>query len=473
MAERQKETSTQSNDSKEHKKKILKASDISPMHKKSLKTQYNFASDVKKHTKTQYSQNFSKYTDIYGAEDLDYDLIDGLYDSTILKRVIKKIASDSVPEMFRLQVVDLEGNRVPEIEEACFIYTARLKRKHIKGMYLSALKYGTAFLYIGNKEEDQLNNMFLLHPKDIKPNINESEGEIESWTYTTQSGEVEIPPEDIIKFAYDPKIGEVYGMSFVGHLVHTLHLLLNTELDLAEIVDKFAVPILQWLIEIGDDEELQEDELEGIVNSLQDQLEYSNDIVTTDRITTDTVGFNEKQYDLVTTLQALKESFGLLTFPMSIIGGKADNLSAIKVQAAQYTNDLQDLQADFSDELIEQLYEPFIEETLGKVPGVDYANIYLVFPVLTTESNADTATWLFPAIRMGLISRHEARAQLKFRGFPELVNDLEFIDPTATYLQEMGLQQQKTNEAPSDKQPKNRSGQGDPQQKKEEDKQNK
>lgn len=362
--------------------------------------------------------------------------------------------------MFKLQVVDLEGNRVPEIEEACFTYTANLRRKHIKALFINTLKYGTGFLYIGNKEEEQLTNMFLLHPKDLKPNMDESTGEIESWTYTTQSGEVEIPPEDLVRFAYDPEIGEVYGMSFCGKLVHTLHLLLNTELDLAEIVDKFAVPILQWLIEIGDDEELQDDELIGIVESLQDQLEYSNDIVTTNRITTDTVGFNDHQYDLVTTLQALKESFGLLTFPMSIIGGKADNLSAIKVQAAQYTNDLKDLQQDLSDELVEQLYEPFIINELGKTPGIDYANLYLVFPVLTTESNADAAIWLFPSIRMGLISRDEARAQLSFRGKSLPLEELEFIDPTATYLQEMALQQepQESNSGEA----KNRDGRGDP-----------
>lgn len=432
------------------------------VNKHPLRTTYNFASDVKKHGKTQYSQNFATYNDIYGAEDLDYDLIDGLYHSTILNRVIKKISSDAVPEMFRLQVVDLEGNRIPEIEEACFMYTANLKRKHIKALFNNTLKYGTGFLYIGNKEEDQLVNMFLLHPKDIKPIMDESSGEIKEWEYTTNDGQITIPYEDVVRFAYDPDIGEVYGMSFCGKLVHTLHLLLNTELNLAEIVDKFAIPILQWLIEIGDDEELQEDELEGIVKSLQEQLEYSNDVVTTDRITTDTIGFNEHQYDMVTTLQALKESFGLLTFPMSIIGGKADNLSAIKVQAAQYTNDLQDLQMDLSDELVEQLYEPFIRDVLGKTPGIDYANLYLIFPVLTTESNADVANWLFPAIRMGLISRDEGRSQLKFRGKCLPIEELEFIDPTATYLQEMVIQQGSQPADAGGDEPKNKSGQGDP-----------
>lgn len=393
-------------------------------------------------------------------------MIDGLYHSTILNRVIKKISSDAVPEMFKLQVIDFEGNHVEDIEEACFVYTANLKRKHIKAFFNNTLRYGTGFLYIGNREEDQLVNIFLLHPKDLKPVMDEKAGEIKEWTYTTTDGEITIPDEDLVRFAYDADIGEVYGMSFCGKLVHTLHLLLNTELDLAEIVDKFAIPILQWLIEIGDDEELQEDELEGIVKSLQTQLEYSNDVVTTDRITTDTIGFNEHQYDMVTTLQALKESFGLLTFPMSIIGGKADNLSAIKVQAAQYTNDLQDLQMDLSDELVEQLYEPFIQNVLGKQPGIDYANIYLVFPVLTTESNADTATWLFPSLRMGLINRDEARAQLKFRGKAMKLEDIEFIDPTATYLQEMIIEQGQKAAEPTSTEPHDRSGRGDPETKK-------
>lgn len=394
--------------------------------------------DVKKYQKDTYSQKFASYTDIYGSQDLDYDLIDGLYHSTIMNRVLRKIASDAVPEMFRVQVVDLEGNRIEDVEEACFTYTARLKRKHIKQLYLQALKYGTAFLYIGNKEEDMLTNLFLLHPKNMKPQMNE--GEIEAWIYNSKEGEIEIPAEDIVHFSYDADIGEVFGMSFLGKLVQTLHLMLNTELNLAEIVDKFAVPILQWLVEVGDDEELQEEELQGIVDSLENQLEYSNDVVTTDRITTETIGFAQNQYDMVPVLQALKESFGLLTFPMSLIGGKADNLSAIKTQAAQYINDLKDLQMDLSDVLVEQLYEPFIEQTLGKIPGQDYANIYLIFPTLTTESNADVAQWLFPAIRYGLISRDEARAQLSFRGQAIPVDQLEFIDESWIEMVEAQIQ---------------------------------
>lgn len=424
-------------------------------NRKPIRQKYNFASDVKKYKESRYSQNFAEYSDIYGQDNVNYDLIDGLYHSTILNRVIKKISSDAVPEMFKIQIVDLEGNRIPELEQLVDVYLAHLKRKHINQMFNYTMRYGTGFLYIGNKQEDQLVNMFCLHPKDLNPIMDESTGEIKEWEYQTREGIVVIPDEDLLRFAYDPDIGDVFGMSFVGKLVQTLHLMLNTELNLAEIVDKYAIPILQWLVEIGDDEEVEDDELYGIAQSLQEQLQYSNDIVTTSRITTDVVGFAQSQYDMESTLAQLKESFGLLTFPMAIIGGKADNLSAIKIQASQYVGDLKDLQMSFSDETVEQIIEPFLESQ-GKMAGVDYSNIYLVFPALTVESNADIATWVLPLVRHGIISRDEARGQFGFRGKALNIEELDFIDPTAKYLQEMALTQ-----VPESNNPKDRSGKGD------------
>ena len=122
--------------------------------------------------------------------------------------MLRKIASDAVPEMFTIQVVDMEGKRIPEIEQECFRYTAALKRKHIKEIYLTQMKYGTAFLYIGNKEDDRLVNLFSIHPKDIKPEINESDGEIEKWVFKGGDSDVDIPPEDILCLPYDRQIGD-------------------------------------------------------------------------------------------------------------------------------------------------------------------------------------------------------------------------------------------------------------------------
>ena len=437
------------------KKKLTRKDFIAS--KQPIKQTYNFASDVKKFPESRYTQKFSTYNDIYSSEDVDYDLIDGLYHSTILNRVIKKIASDAVPEMFKIQITDLDGNRIEDLEQLVAVYLARLKRKHINKFFNYTMRYGTGFLYIGNREEDQLTNMFCLHPQNLEPNMDESTGEIESWKYRTKDGEIEIPDEDLFRFAYDADIGEVFGMSFIGKLVQTLHLMLNTELNLAEIVDKYAIPILQWLVEVGDDEEVEDDELFKIYQSITDQLEYSNDVITTSRITTDVVGFAQSQYDMESTLAQLKESFGLLTFPMAIIGGKADNLSAIKIQASQYGGDLRDIQMDFSDELVEQVIEPFLEAQ-GKMPGIDYANVYVIFPALTVESNADIATWVLPLVRHGIVSRDEARGQFGFRGKALPIEELDFIDPSAKYLQEMAMQTAEVSESGN---PKDRSGKGD------------
>ena len=437
------------------KRKLTKKDFIA--NQQPIKQKYNFAADVKKFPENRYTQKFAQYNDVYGSADIDYDLIDALYHSTILNRVIKKIASDAVPEMFKVQIVDLEGNRIPELEQSVDAYLAHLKRKHINQMFNYTMRYGTGFLYIGNKQDDQLVNMFCLHPKDLNPVMDESSGEVKEWEYKTRDGTIVIPDEDLFRFAYDPDIGQIFGMSFVGKLVQTLHLMLNTELNLAEIVDKYAIPILQWLVEVGDDEEVEDDELYGIVQSLQEQLQYSNDVVTTSRITTDVVGFAQSQYDMESTLAQLKESFGLLTFPMAIIGGKADNLSAIKIQASQYVGDLRDLQMSWTDEAVEQIIEVFLE-TQGKTAGVDYSNVYLIFPALTVESNADVATWVLPLVRHGIISRDEARGQFGFRGKALPIEELDFIDPSAKYLQEMSMQSADVSESGN---PKDRSGKGD------------
>ena len=437
------------------KRKLTRRDFVANQHP--IKQTYNFAADVKRFPENRYTQNFATYSDIYGQAEVDYDLIDALYHSTILNRVIKKIASDAVPEMFKVQIVDIEGNRMPDLEQLVDIYLAHLKRKHINQMFNYTMRYGTGFLYIGNKQEDQLINMFCLHPKDLNPVMDEGSGEIKEWEYQTQDGTIVIPDEDLFRFAYDPDIGQIFGMSFVGKLVQTLHLMLNTELNLAEIVDKYAIPILQWLVEVGDNEEVEDDELYHIVQSLQEQLQYSNDVVTTSRITTDVVGFAQSQYDMESTLAQLKESFGLLTFPMAIIGGKADNLSAIKIQASQYVGDLRDLQISWTDDAVEQIIEPFLE-TQGKMAGIDYSNVYLVFPALTVESNADIATWVLPLVRHGIISRDEARGQFGFRGKALPIEELDFIDPSAKYLQEMAMQTAEVSESGN---PKDRSGKGD------------
>ena len=130
---------TQQKNNEHTKKKTLTKNDLIAQSRRD-RVVATFAGDMKRYEERTYSQKFSSYTDIYGSQDLDYDLIDGLYHSTVLNRVLKKIASDSVPEMFRVQILDLEGNRVEDLEAECFMYTARLKRKHIKQMYLQALK---------------------------------------------------------------------------------------------------------------------------------------------------------------------------------------------------------------------------------------------------------------------------------------------------------------------------------------------
>ena len=370
--------------------------------------------------------------------------------------------------MYNVQIFDLDGNRMPDLELLCSQYHANLRRSQLKEIFVYMLLYGTIFTYIGDKENDRPDNIFNIHPQYVQPVI--KDGKIDSWTYSGGDSDVNVPKEDILCFAYDRGLDNVYGRSLLGSLVETLHLLLNTELNIAEIVDKFAVPIVHWLVEAEEDQELSDQELNDIVKSIQDQYEYSNDIISDARITTDVVGAAQGQYNLPEILQELKESLGILTVPFQLLGGKADNLSAIKVQVAQYLSDLQNYQLIVSDALIEQFYKPFLESQ-GKILGDDYLNIYLIFPVLSAEANSDAAAWIFPAVKYGLISRNEARAQLGYRGQAIDVAALEFVDSSLREIAEQKNTDTSEKDKPAldspdaksnDKTPRDKSGKGTP-----------
>ena len=376
------------------------------------------------------------------------------------------MASNAVPDMYSVQILDNDGNRMPDLELLCSQYHANFRRTNIKNIFNLQFRYGTCFTYVGNKENEKPTNIFNIHPKYIKPVI--KDGDIDSWEYSGGNTTVTIPKEDILIFSHDAVEGEVYGKSMLGPIVQTLHLLLNTELNIAEIVDKYAIPLVHWLVESDEEnQQLSDNELSALVSSIQNQYEYGNDVITDARITTDVIASGQGQYDLAAILKALKQSMGILTVPFQLLGGDADNLSAIKVQVAQYLNDLQNYQLGVSDALIEQFYKPFLESQ-GKVLGEDYLNIYLVFPVLSAEANADAASWIFPAIKYGLISRDEARAQLGFRGKALEIDMLEFIDSSNTDLINQNIQQSGTqpDAKSNDTVPRNKSGKGDPQDKK-------
>ena len=370
----------------------------------------------------------------YAPTQLNYAILDGLYQNTILKKIIKKYIANIVPIYFTLTIEDENENRIPELERECKELSSVLNRKLYRQMWKSYLLYGTAILYDGNRNEDGMpEEIIILHPRDVDVEMWEPEsknfGEIKNWLYTYGGYQYKIKPDHIKVFANDPEIGGLFGNSIVNHMLDTLHQFLNNRLDLAEILNRYAIPIVQWAVDVSEtpDEVSQDNLITRARIMLEEQLGAGDDIVSDARIEARTLSFSNDVGHLISILQESRRDLGMLSIPESLMGGEISNLSGGKTQAAVFMQEIADYRGEQNDFLAEEYFIPFLEEK-GYKRGEAFHNIYLAFPPTTTELPSESIIWVKTALELGLISSNEARAVLGFRGAaPGITTEVEDI----------------------------------------------
>lgn len=376
---------------------------------------------------------FRLYRNHCGSVPLTYRLLDGLYDRTILKSIVQTFVANIIPPFYTLTIEDLEGNRLPELERECKDISRLIDRTYMAEAQKAFFVYGTALTYCGNVDEDEnIEEIFLLHPMDVEVQFWEVTsphyGEIKFWRYQYGDRIFEIPPDDIKIYANDPGIGDLFGNSIVNHLQDTLAQFLNNRTDLAEILNRYAIPIVQWAIDVTDVQEQNQDNfITQIRRSLQEQFSAGDDIISDARIEPRTLSFANDVGHLISILDASRKDLGMLGVPESLMGGQISNLSGGKTQAAVFMTKVSKYRAILNDFLAKNFYIPFLEKK-GYIQGEDYHNVYIAFPLATTELPSDKVIWLKTSVEMGWITANEARAELGFRGAaPGVTPELEEI----------------------------------------------
>lgn len=403
----------------------IKIRNTDPYENLRTRQQGKFAASVKEYSSDSYSQEFSQFRSIQGERNIDYDLIDGLYESTIFNKLVNKIVSDTVSDFYSIQITDVEGQRLYDLETECKRYHSNIGKQNLKHILRETLKYGSSALYIGEKENDIISNPFSLELKNLEAQM--KDGVLDYWKYNDGEEDLELPPEDVAFFANDVQTGEIYGKSFLGPVIHTLHLFLNTELNLSEIVDKFVLPILVWTVK--GEGEVSDKKIMELANSIMQQYSQGSDIIVSEEIENSVIGANQHAFDLVPILHELKETLGILTVPFQILGGKADNLSSSKVQFSSYLRTIKEYREIITEGLINYVYKPYMEAN-GYIIGEDIGNIYINFPAISIETPGEAAAWIFPSLRQGLISREEARNALGYGGLALDPNDVIVLSET-------------------------------------------
>ena len=378
------------------------------------------ATKIKK-TNPHHSGSFKTFGNQYAPKQLNYQIIDGLYRNTIFNKIIRKYIANIVPSYFTLTVEDAQENRIPELEEMCKELSSVLNRDLYVDAWKSYLLYGTGILYDGNRSNDNtIEEIIVLHPRDVDVELHTvgpKFGEIKHWNYY-YGGEVKkLDPKYVKVFANDPDIGGIFGYSLLDPMLDTLHQFLNNRLDLAEILNRYAIPIVQWAVNVEDttDDQMQDSLINRARVMLEAQLDAGDDIVSDARIEPRTLSFANDVGHLISILQESRRDLGMLSIPESLMGGEISNLSGGKTQAAVFMKEVSDYRAELNDFLAENYYIPFLEGK-GKTKGVDYHNVYLSFPPTTTELPSESIIWVDTSLNDGMITPNEGRAMLGFRG---------------------------------------------------------
>lgn len=359
------------------------------------------------------------------ARKISYDLIDSVYDRTILKKIITKYKFSIVPNYFQIQVENLDGTRNEELERLIVPISSIISRKllmdAVKGFFL----YGTSVIYKGDvNEKGEYNQLFLLRIQDLQPEYDpDDEYRLVGFRYYYNKEHIFIPLEDVAIFANDPAIGELFGTGLLNNLFETLNQFLNDKLGLTEILDRYALPLVQWAVDVSDAGFLNEDDIIAKTReTLYQQLEFGDDIVSDARIEPKIIEFSNVSQNLLGILQEARKDIGILSIPEPLLGGTISNLSGGRIQQAVFNDEIRGYQAILNDFVIDEFYIPFLEKQ-GYKQNVDFKQVYMNFPLQTSELPSDAIIWLKQAIEMGIMTFDEARATLGLRGKAPLTTE--------------------------------------------------
>ena len=392
------------------------------------------------------------------ARKISYDLIDSVYDRTVLKKIITKYKFSIVPNYFQVQVENLDGTRNEELERLITpissIITRDLLMNAVKGFFL----YGTSIIYKGDvNERGEYNQLFLLRIQDLEPEYDwENDFQLVGFKYYYKKEYIFIPLDDVAIFANDPAVGELFGTGLLNNLFETLNQFLNDKLGLTEILDRYALPLVQWAVDVSDAGFLSEDDIIAKTRqTLYEQLEFGDDIVSDARIEPKIIEFSNISENLLGILQEARKDIGILTIPEPLLGGTISNLSGGKIQQAVFNDEIRGYQAILNDFVVNEFYLPFLEKQ-GYIQNEDFKQVYMNFPLQTSELPSDAIIWIKQAVEMGIMTFDEARATLGLRGKAPLTTaELENYFITKTLKDE---QTHESNVTDNQLEPKNRDG---------------
>lgn len=391
------------------------------------------------------SKSFSSYKTVVGDTAVTYDIVEGLYRKTIMKKVIGKLAGDATRLGFDPHCISIDGTVHEEAQGIAEEVKRLMTRRVLRNLFRDMQLYGDAFLYKNKGTPANgtiaIDDVYCINPRYIEPEVKNQK--FIGWTYSSEGGTpIPLSFDQLVHIPNEPITGQLFGNSIFEPVLQTLNLILNSQLNSAVILDRFALPLIHW--QLDSKHERRKTPMPEIVKFIQNmgKMTTGTDFVSDSSVTTDVIGAGDKMVDFSPMLDKLDNYFFATTgVPGQILGMPADNLSAITRQLQTYYDGIFDMQENAADYLITDLFWPEMTnqgvQNLGKI-FFSYAK-----PMVEQESRI--AVWTKIAGEAGYIGKKEGRAALGYMGDPPEEPEV-FPPPTANAIGQDPSFDQKRNQ---------------------------
>jgi hypothetical protein len=351
---------------------------------------------------------YSSYDDFLtkNQTQLTYSVLEGLYKKTKFGAVVDQITGDMMSDGFRIETEDDQANDI------CKDLIRNWGLNNIESSIQDSLTYGNSFDFkqwsIDGKNILSIQEMT---GEFVMPQYNR-EFDIEKYFYTDMN--YEYYPEEVLKLSFNRPKGEHFGFSLLTPAAATLMLLLNSSSNIAVLLDRFAQPIVHWLLDSGlkdpegDPVKVTSEDIDGFLEVLTSQKQ-GEDFVTDVSVGAKVYGMDGNIWNFDNALEFLNNEFyAICGVPATLLGYGGSNKEISTRQLKVYFNKISKHQRRFGTQIVESVFQPML-----LAQGYD-VNPECIWPRKEIEERSERINWISKMWADGVVIEEEYRDTMNF-----------------------------------------------------------
>lgn len=332
------------------------------------------------------------------------DILEGLYRNTLMFGIIEKLTEDIVSDGFTVTT----GNE--KADEFCKTLTKLFRIERLGNSVKDTFIYGSSFDFIQWAKNGT--EVLGIREMPVRYTTPKFDGDNNLLGYEFVSNEYFYEPKDVLKMTFARPKGEHFGLPLAMPAAATLELLLNSNTNVGILLDRYAIPIVLWLLSTGKKKDngtvvkMDPEDLKVFLAELSD-FKSGEDIALDATTDFKLITPESSVWNFDGAIDFLNQQFhAICGVPAMMLGYKGDNNAITTRQMQTYYQKNKGLKTVIGEQMASQFFEP-----LCLAAGHSELDIQVEFPKLEIEERSQKIQWVRPLFQDRVITRKQYAAE--------------------------------------------------------------